>query len=106
MEAWRSSYIVEARRSSYTMEVRRVVVSMLGHIEYHQRSCTPRKREDVPTPWKCRKGFLHCEGCTEHVGGASSTIKDPYAMEVWRSSYTVEARRVVLREMCLETTQR
>ena len=53
MEAWRSSYTVEARKSSYIVEVRRVVLSMLGCIEYHQRSL---HRGDVPTLWKCGKG--------------------------------------------------
>jgi len=84
---------MEAQKSSYTVEVRRVVLSMLGCIEYHQRSL---HRGDVPTLWKCGKGsytvdvrvVLSMLGCIDY-------IKDPYRVEAWQSSYTMEVRRVV-----------
>ena len=73
---------MEARNSSYTVEVwkgflrrgsAKGCTELVGCIDYHKRSYTMEARMVVPSWFAARR-----------------TIKDSYAVDVQRSSYTME----------------
>ena len=73
MEVWISSYTVEVWKGFLRRGSAKGCTKLVGCIEYHKRSYTMEARR-VVLSWLV----------------AIRTIKDSYAVEVQRSSYTVE----------------
>ena len=78
MEAWSNSYTVEVWKGFLRRGSTKGCTELVGCIEYHKSSYTMEARRVLPS-WLA----------------ATKTIKESYAVEVWRSSYAVEVWKVV-----------
>ena len=78
MDAWCSSYTRKVWKWFLRHGSPEGCIKLVGYIEYHKSSYTMEARRVLPS-WLA----------------ATKTIKESYAVEVWRSSYAVEVWKVV-----------